>query len=50
LLSMGFHGFPMKQLRWVSILIYMGFHGFPRVANDIHGMETKGGITRELLV
>ena len=32
LVSMGFHGFPMQQLPWVSIFIYTGFHGFPTIS------------------
>jgi hypothetical protein len=45
--GVGFHGFPRVSDATIAMGFHIDIHGFPWVSNDIHGMETRGGITRE---
>jgi hypothetical protein len=44
--GVGVHGFPWVFDATIAMGFHIDIHGFPWVANDIHGMETRGGITR----
>ena len=47
--GVGVHGFPRVSDATIAMGFHIDINGFPWVANGIHDMETRGGITRGII-